>query len=599
MAARTPPPQLPTFRILRVPAWLQIGSWHAPAQTASVNGQKLYLRVPHGSSPDRLPEPGEPVAFRLEIPDRGGFVTGRGEVTWVDPGDADAQGRRALGVRIRVAEVTEGSVEALAHLARDWRPIVGLAGMRAEDAKAIHDILDRSFEVLSYDSVEGMAEETAERALAMVLARLEWRKQRELEALRKVAQQHPKMRIALMLPRGEDAFEHLDQVSGLARFVYHLPESFRPSELLQVVHRGVEAWSIDVENGRLSAELEAAHARLARENTYLRRRAQALADLGFLVGNSAALRQALADLERIRQSDAPVHIQGETGTGKELVARAIHFGGPRSGGPFVAQNCAGLSEQLLESSLFGHRRGAFTGAERDHAGVFEQAHGGTLFLDEVAELSPRVQAALLRAVEYGEITPLGATAPVRVDVRIVSATHADLRAEVKQGRFREDLFFRLVVLSVSLPPLREREGDVAILARHFLRLQSERHGKSLRDFAPDALRALEAWRWPGNVRELEHEIERAVVLADDGELLPASALSPQVRAASQRVVMDDGQIRVPWGLPYDAAIELLESALIERALAESGGVVAEAARKLGMERSRLAKRLSSKGGGGR
>ncbi len=299
-------------------------------------------------------------------------------------------------------------------------------------------------------------------------------------------------------------------------------------------------------------------------------------------------------LERVRRSDATVHVHGETGTGKELVARALHSGGPRKHAPFVAQNCAGLSESLLQSLLFGHKKGAFTGADKDFQGVFQQADRGTLFLDEVAELSATVQAALLRALQSGEITPVGARAPVKVDVRVISATHKDLREEVRGGRFREDLYFRLVVIPIRLPSLRERSGDIPLLAMHFLDLHCELKGKNIRGFSGDAMRALERYPWPGNVRELENEIERLVVLTDDQQKVPLELLSPHLRqgagpaAAPTPPAEADGFV-VPAGLDYDRAVASLERALVEEALRQAGGNVSQAARALGMERSRLAK----------
>jgi two-component system, NtrC family, response regulator HupR/HoxA len=375
------------------------------------------------------------------------------------------------------------------------------------------------------------------------------------------------------------------------RLFAFLRKPFSAVQLQQVVERALASMELRAENLRLRAELERTNERLARENAHLRQRLVGFAGFERMVGSSPELHAAVAELARVGKTDTTVHLTGETGTGKELAARALHEGSRRAKGPFVAQNCAGLAEPLLQSILFGHRRGAFTGAHRDHPGVFEQAHGGTLFLDEVAELSPVVQAALLRAIQEGEVTPVGATRPLRVDVRLISATHRDLRALMQQKVFREDLFFRMVVVSVRLPPLRERRGDVPLLARHFLDLTCERHSKDVRGFTLKAMQCLEAHPWPGNVRELENEVERLVVLADPGQRVSPELLSPHLRgaAASATASAPPDGLLIPFSLGYDEAVERLSCDLVARALQEAGGVVTRAATLLGLERSRLTK----------
>src|ERR671931_1541354 len=252
---------------------------------------------------------------------------------------------------------------------------------------------------------------------------------------------------------------------------------------------------------------------LIRQNRALQQRLDALLRQGVVVGASPAFRRMMTLVNQVADSSATVLIQGESGTGKELVARTIHERSPRRSGPFVAVNCAALPETLLESELFGYERGAFTGAAGRKEGRFELADGGTLFLDEVADLSTVTQPKILRVLQEGEFERLGGTRSLRVDVRIVTATNQDLVALVRDKRFREDLYYRLKVITINVPPLRERREDVRVLAEHFLRIYAAKNNRRLEGFTDEALRRLEGYSWPGNVRELENVLERGVVLA--------------------------------------------------------------------------------------
>jgi two-component system response regulator HydG len=270
-------------------------------------------------------------------------------------------------------------------------------------------------------------------------------------------------------------------------------------------------------------------ARVRREAASLKRALRDRFSIANLVGDSAPMREVVDRIERVADSAVPVLILGETGTGKGVAARAIHALGPRAGAPFVAVNCAALPENLLESELFGHVRGAFTGATTARTGLFAEAHGGTLLLDEIGEMSPALQAKLLHVLETGAVRPVGAAAAKekRFDVRVLTATHRDLRARVASGAFREDLLYRLDVVTIELPPLRERRDDLPALLAHFLARAKERHPQSpVERLAPSALDALGDYAWPGNVRELEHVVERTVVLGRTSEAgaadLPAS-----------------------------------------------------------------------------
>jgi two-component system response regulator HydG len=277
-------------------------------------------------------------------------------------------------------------------------------------------------------------------------------------------------------------------------------------------------------------------------------------------------------------------VSGESGTGKELVARTIHARGPLAAHPFVAVNCAGLSETLLDSQLFGHRRGAFTGAVSDHDGVFRAAEGGTLFLDEVAEIPPALQAKFLRAVEQREVTPLGSSLPTAVDVRLVAATNRDLAAEVRDGRFRTDLFYRLNVVHLELPPLRARPEDVPLLVEHFLQRFSRQYQVAPKRLAAEAVERLRTYAWPGNVRELQNAIERAFALSA-ADTITLDDLPPSLRG---------------WELPSETpgdvpTLEESERRLFAAALRKSGGNKNEAARLLGIDRQRLYRKIEKYG----
>ncbi len=262
------------------------------------------------------------------------------------------------------------------------------------------------------------------------------------------------------------------------------------------------------------------HGRLLRENQFLRAELEGSLDRFTIVGTSPAIRRTLELVERYAQSPATVLIRGESGTGKELLARAIHFGSVRRQRPFLCVNCAALSAGLLESELFGHEKGAFTGADRMRQGRFELADGGTIFLDEVSEIDPKLQAKLLRVLQEKSFERVGSSRTMKVDVRVLATSNRDLEREVREGRFREDLFFRLNILPLDVPPLRTRREDVALLVAHFLDRIRRRQGGPARRLAPEALSLLSGYSWPGNVRELENLIERACVLTDGPELRP-------------------------------------------------------------------------------
>lgn len=309
-----------------------------------------------------------------------------------------------------------------------------------------------------------------------------------------------------------------------------------------------------------------------------------------IVGHSPALEFALGLIERCADTDSTVLITGESGTGKELLARTVHRGSARSERPFVAVNCAALPESLVEAELFGHAKGAYTGANNARAGRMMAARGGTLFLDEVGDLPLTAQSKLLRALQEREVTPVGSDTPVPCDVRVVAATHRDLRAMVEAGEFRLDLYYRLNVIRVHAAPLRERAEDVVPLAEHFIAMFNERAGRTVEGLTPHAAAVLTAHGWPGNVRELSNAIERAVVLSTS-ETLDVTALGLEAPRASSKPAAPT----VPEELDLRSAIKQVEGQLIARALEKAGGNRTEAAAILGLNRTTLVEKLRKLG----
>jgi DNA-binding NtrC family response regulator len=303
-----------------------------------------------------------------------------------------------------------------------------------------------------------------------------------------------------------------------------------------------------------------------------------------LVGHSPAIIEVMKTLARVAPSQASVLVFGETGTGKELVARTIHRYSERASRRFVAVNCSALAEGLLESELFGHVRGAFTGAAVSRPGLFREADKGTLFLDEIGDISPALQARLLRALQEHEIVPVGSETTVKIDVRVIAATHRDLLELVRQGRFREDLYYRLDVVTLRLPPLRERRQDIPLLVDHFLRTLSSRHGRGPVALDPEALRRLLGYDWPGNIRELQNVLERALLLAEQGVIGPEH-LATTVRPAA--AALPD----TPPSVPTLRGLEEVEREHVIRVLAATGGNREESSRILGISRRTLTRMI--------
>jgi DNA-binding NtrC family response regulator len=362
------------------------------------------------------------------------------------------------------------------------------------------------------------------------------------------------------------AYSSVDSaIAALRKGAYdYITKPFVNEDLLQAVKNAIRQRELFSENRALRRELDRRYS------------------FSEIIGTSEALQAVFRLVEKVASTSTSILIEGESGTGKELIARAIHHNSPRASRPFVAVNCGALPESLLESELFGHTKGAFTGAIANKAGLFRSAEGGTVFLDEVGEISPAMQVRLLRALQEHEVVPVGSSAPVSFDARIICATNRDLEKEVAEGRFREDLFYRLNVIEVHLPPLRERREDIPLLARHFIARTAREQGRDEKAIEPEALSALLNYAWPGNVRELQNAIERAFTLS--GEVIDLDSLPPRARDAASPVPMRD-----PDGLR--PTLEEIERRHILETLAAVNQDKARAANILGIDLSTLYRKL--------
>jgi Nif-specific regulatory protein len=380
-----------------------------------------------------------------------------------------------------------------------------------------------------------------------------------------------------------------DEITGLIQIDNRSASGmFTERDLEIALVLGAQA-ALALDNAALVSRLQVAEERLRGENSYLKQREERLRFEG-IIGESEAMRRVLDQLTKVIDTRATICIQGETGTGKELAASAIHYQSQRRDKMFVAQNCAALPENLLESELFGHKRGAFTGADSDKKGLFEIADRGTLFLDEVGEMPLSLQTKLLRVLQEGTIRPLGGTSEKQVDVRIVCATNRDLAAEVEKGTFRQDLYYRLMVFPIQLPPLRERREDIPLLAEHFLKRYGREYNRDVAGLSQEALDALANYHWPGNIRELENEVQRIIIQAEPGAWVEVGDLSAHLRKVEgtlARIAPKRGTLK--------EMMEQVERWMLTEALREHDGNKTRTAQTLGITREGLHKKLAKFG----
>jgi DNA-binding NtrC family response regulator len=414
-----------------------------------------------------------------------------------------------------------------------------------------------------------------------------------LDLLRAARRSHPATEVVIMTGYGTIDTTVEAMKLGAADFI---PKPFENDELIMRLEQVARVRALEREVARLQGELTDRFGTRS------------------LIGGSPAMQRVFDRVEAASRTRSTVLVSGESGTGKELVARAIHFGGERAKGPFKAVNCAALPREIIESELFGHVRGAFTNALAEHEGLFRAAEGGTLFLDEVAEMPTGTQAKLLRAIEEGRVRPVGSTAEVDVDCRIIAATNKDPLRSVAEGRLREDLYYRLAVIQVELPPLRERRDDIPLLVQHFVAQFNERLGRKVRGFEPAAVEALTKYDWPGNIRELRNVVEGAFALARGPEVALADLpprVSPRAREAAGAEGRERGGAEGPAAAalrgagapegeeapvpPLEATLRDVERTLLLRALHRAEGNKSRAAEMLGVSRKRIYRKLEEFG----
>ncbi len=421
-------------------------------------------------------------------------------------------------------------------------------------------------QVLEAAAGRAAIEKLREEPVSLVITDLKMPEVSGLDVLREVKALRPETEVILLT--GHGTIESAVEAMRLGAFDY-VTKPFEPSELLHRVQNALN------------------HHHLVNEVRLLRQEIREQKGFGRLVGQSSQMHRVAEMISRVAGSDTTILIEGESGTGKELVARAIHGESPRADRPFVAINCNALPETLLESELFGHVRGAFTGATAAKKGLFEEADRGTLFLDEIGDTSPATQIKLLRVLQEREIRRVGSNAPIKIDVRVLAATHRSLEGMVREGRFRDDLYYRLNVVTIPVPTLRERREDIPLLTAHFLEAAAKRAGKAMPVLSQDALNLLLEYPWPGNVRQLENAIERAVLLGAQGTLFPGDFPPSLLRTSSA-----GGSSASP---PKPQRLDEVERTHILMTLEELGWNQARAAEVLGIGRNTLWRKLKEYG----
>lgn len=432
-----------------------------------------------------------------------------------------------------------------------------------EDEEIMRSILRQllvgaGFDVFTADSAESGLEIFAAKPVDVVLTDIKMAGQTGLDLLDRVKDLDGEAAVVVMT-----AFSSVDTaVAALRKGAYdYITKPFINEDLVQTVRNA------------------AAQRRLFRENRMLRRELHKHYNFSDMVGQSEVLKKVFEIVSKVAPTSANVLIQGESGTGKELVARSIHFNSTRSDKPFLAVNCGALTESLLESELFGHVKGSFTGAASDKKGLFRSVEGGTLLLDEVGEMPPSLQIKLLRALQDRHVTPVGAAGSIAFDARIIAATNRNLETEVAEGRFREDLYYRLNVVEIYVPPLRQRRDDIPLLVKHFVGITTRAQDTPERAVASEAMDALLNYDWPGNIRQLQHVIERAVILS--GDEIDLDSLPDQIRNTRRAVSSPNGR----------PSLDDVEREYIQQVLAEEDGNKSDAAKALGIDLSTLYRKL--------
>jgi two-component system, NtrC family, response regulator HupR/HoxA len=455
-----------------------------------------------------------------------------------------------------------------------------------EILNALERILKEEHHILTAASGAAALDILQQQAVAVILADQRMPGMTGVEFLSQAITQQPDT-IRILITAYADITASIDAVNR-GKIYYYISKPWEPEELLLIIRQAVDKYRLQRENKELNQKLQDANQRLAQENILLKQNIKKEYDFSTIIGHSPRMLQVFKLVSRIIDTTTTVLLLGETGTGKELIARAIHFNGPRKNELFVAQNCGALPDTLLESELFGHIRGSFTGAFADRKGIFEVADGGTVFLDEIADTSPALQVRLLRVLQEGEIKPVGGNKTIKVNVRVIAATNKNLDLLVREHKFREDLFYRLNVFPIVLPQLHERSEDISDLVQHFMLKYARKTGKNIDTITPQALQLLLQAHYPGNIRELENEIERAVTLADNNTAITPEILSTRFHQPPMPTPSDQDTVHHT----LKNQVETLEKQMIVQALQETQGNILQAAEKLHLSRAGLHKKIN-------
>lgn len=457
-----------------------------------------------------------------------------------------------------------------------------------DDEKGVVNALNRQFkkEYMVYTAANGKEALVIlkEQQIAVIIADQRMPGMTGVDFLEIARSQSPNS-MRILITAYADIEASIDAVNKSGIF-YYVAKPWEPDELNLIVKRAVDQYELQMDNRRLLKELEDANDRLSDENRMLKTSIEKQADFSNIISRNPQMHKIFKLASKVMDTDTTVLIQGETGTGKELLARAIHYNGNRREKLFVTQNCAALTNTLLESELFGHVKGAFTGAVYNKKGLFEVAHGGTILLDEIGDTTPEFQVRLLRVLQEGEIKPVGSESSRKIDVRVIAATNKDLETAVREGSFREDLFYRLSVFPIFIPPLRERKEDIPFLAEHFMAEYGKKIGKRITGIHIEVMSQLRDYAFPGNIRELQNRMERAVILAEDGTEIGFEEIGH---------ITSEVSVSPQDSLNLKDKIEALEKELITKVLGKTNGNRSRAAEILGISRQGLYQKIENWG----
>jgi two-component system response regulator HupR/HoxA len=475
-------------------------------------------------------------------------------------------------------------------------PLVLVIDDEVRSVEALERILEDDFTVKKATSVREAEAILAEEAVQAVLCDQRMPGTSGVEFLKTVRERWPD--VVRMIISGYTDAEDIIQGVNEAGIYQYVTKPWHPESLMLTLRNAVRLYDLQRQNQLLAVELKMSSNR-AEKIVVARKEGlrEHYAEDGIVRDAQSPMNAVCDRMRRVAPYSVSVLITGESGTGKELIARALHYNSLRWNKPFVVENCAALPDELLESELFGHRRGAFTGAVEEHTGLFERADGGTIFLDEIGEISPAFQAKLLRVLQEGEIRPVGGRQTRNVDVRVIAATNRDLEADVQAGRFREDLYYRLATVSIHLPPLRERRMDIPVIAMTLLEKAQKQFGKPVKGLSGEAIECLKAYNWPGNVRELQNEIQHLLVMGPEGGTIGAEYLSRRILQASPSggdTGKPDLTVANLEGTLHER-VELIEACILRESLIRHRWNKSRAAKELGLSRVGLRAKLERYG----